>query len=200
MAGNEVIGSNLHQRLHHRLVAELADRAGDFIGQQGALQMAARRIGDRHGRHQLLGVRVLRILENGAARADLDDLAQVHHGHAMADTFDHGHVVRNEQVRQAPLGLQFLHQFDHARLLRHVQRGHGRVRHDDLGVHRQRSRDAQALALPAREFMRKAPDGVRRQSHQFEKLLRKRQRLTPGHAVHHGTLGHNFAHALTGIQ
>ncbi|KAG1537352.1 hypothetical protein G6F50_014882 [Rhizopus delemar] len=143
---------------------------------------------------------MLRVFEDGAARSDLDDLPHHHHGHAVAALLHHRHVVRNEQVRQAHLGLQFLHQFDHARLHRHVQRRHGLVRHDDLGVHRQRSRDAQALALPAREFMRKAPDGVRRQSHQFEKLLRKRQRLTPGHAVHHGTLGHNFAHALTGIQ
>ena len=37
--------------------------------------------------------------------ADLDDLAEVHHRHAVADVLDDGQVVGDEQVRQAELVL-----------------------------------------------------------------------------------------------
>ena len=78
---------------HGGLIAHCADGAGDLALQQHALEVAARRVGNRHRGHQLLGVGVLRVLLDGAARAGLDDLAQEQHGHVVADALDHGHVV-----------------------------------------------------------------------------------------------------------
>ncbi|CUK21701.1 Uncharacterised protein [Achromobacter sp. 2789STDY5608615] len=101
---------------------------------------------------------MLRVLEDGAARADLDDLAQVHHRHAMADPLDNRHVVRDEQERHAQLALQVQQQVDDLRLDRHVQRRHGFVGDHHLGIERQGPRDADALALAAGELVRIAVD------------------------------------------
>jgi hypothetical protein len=43
---------DLHQGLHHRLVANGADRTGDLALEQLAAQVAARWVGHRHGCHQ----------------------------------------------------------------------------------------------------------------------------------------------------
>ncbi len=111
-----------------------------------------------------------RPVQHFLGRADLDDLAQVHHRHAVADLFHHRDVVRDEQVRQAHLGLQLLHQLDHACLHRHVQRRHRLVGHDDLGIHAQRAGDADALALAARELVGVAVQEFARQADPFQQL------------------------------
>ena len=87
-------------------------------------------------------------------RRDLDDAAEIHHGDALADVLDHREVVRDEQVGEAELLLQVLEQVDHLRLDRHVERRDRLVAHDQLRLDRERARDADALALPAGEFVR----------------------------------------------
>ena len=47
-----------------------------------------------------------------AWRAHLDDLAHVHHRHAMTDALDDGHVVGNEQEGQPHLLLEIKQQID----------------------------------------------------------------------------------------
>src|SRR6266542_2088716 len=59
--------------------------------------MPPRRVGDRHGVDQLARVRVLRVLEHRAPRADLDDLPEVHDGNAMAHALDDRHVMRDRK-------------------------------------------------------------------------------------------------------
>ena len=56
---------------------------------------------DRHRREQRLRVRMGRALVDVVARADLDDLAEVHHGDPVGHVADDGQVVRDEDVRQA---------------------------------------------------------------------------------------------------
>ena len=63
---------------------------------------------DGDGREQRLGVRMLRIAEQLIGGGDLHDLAQVHHRDTIANVFDHGQVVRDEQVREPELFLQLL--------------------------------------------------------------------------------------------
>jgi hypothetical protein len=70
----------------------------------------------RRRRHQLSRVGMLRIFDDRGARADLDDLAQVHHRRAVADALDDGDVVRDEQEGEPHFCLQAHHQIDGARL------------------------------------------------------------------------------------
>ena len=93
MARHKMAGADLDQRCHLRQIIQSADRAGNIARQQLAPIVAARRIGHRHGRQQAARVGVLRILEHCAAWTNLDNLAQIHHRHPVADTFYHRHVV-----------------------------------------------------------------------------------------------------------
>jgi hypothetical protein len=61
--------------------------------------------------------------------------------------------VGNEDVREAELRLQVLHQVDDLRLDRDVERADGLVGNHDLRVGRQRAGDADALPLAAGEFV-----------------------------------------------
>ena len=79
---------------------------------------------------------------------------QIHDHDAMADVFDHGEVVRDEQVGQPVLLLQIHEQVHDLRLHRNIKRTDRFVAHDELRLHGQRARDANALALPAAELMR----------------------------------------------
>ena len=82
------------------------------------------------------------------------DFAEIHHHHPMADVLHHRQVMRDEEIRDAALLLQILEQIDDLRLHRNVQRAHRFVADDQLRLDRQRAGDADALALPAAEFMR----------------------------------------------
>src|SRR5450759_3423532 len=124
-------------------------------------------IGDRHRREQRLGVRVLRVVIEHHAIRDLDDLAEVHDGHAVGGVLDHRQVVGDEDVRQFELVLKVFEQVDDLRPNGHVEGAHRLVADDELRVERQGAGDADALALPARELVRVAlgvlgaePDGL----------------------------------------
>ncbi len=97
---------------------------------------------------------MLRILEHGAAGTDLDNLSEVHHRYAVADPFDHRHVVGNEQVGQAERILQIEHQVDDLGSYRDVERRDGLVGDDDPGPQRQRARQCDPLPLAAGELVR----------------------------------------------
>ena len=92
-------------------------------------------------------------LEHRLARADLDDLAEIHHRHAVADPLHHRHVVRDEQIRHAQPRLQLHQQVHHLRADRHVQRRHRFVGDDQPWLGGQRTRDA-ARAAAARRTAR----------------------------------------------
>ena len=62
----------------------------------------------------------------------------------------------DEQIGQTELLLQILEQVDDLRLDRNVERRDRLVAHDELRIDRQRARDADALALSARKFVRVA--------------------------------------------
>ena len=83
-------------------------------------------------------------------RRQLDDAAEVHHRHAVADVLDHRQVVRDEQVGQPELGLQVLEQVEHLGLDRHVERRDRLVADDQLRA-----------AAPARARCRSAAAGRR---------------------------------------
>ena len=75
---------------------------------------------------------------------------------AMAHVLDDLEVVRDEEVRDAELVLQIHEQVDDLRLDRDVERADRLVAHDELGLHGERARDADALPLAAGELVRVA--------------------------------------------
>src|SRR6185369_13344721 len=70
------------------------------------------------------------------------------------DVFDDGEVVRDEEIGEAEFLLQILEQIDDLRLHADVERAHRLVADDEFWFHRERTRDADALALAAAEFVR----------------------------------------------
>src|SRR5579872_2168381 len=89
-------------------------------------------------------------------RRHFDDLAEIHHGHAMRHVLDDRKIVADEEEREAEFGLQILQQVDDLRLDRNVERGDRLIADDQVRLGRERTRDADALALAARKLMRPA--------------------------------------------
>src|SRR5215207_4981780 len=87
-------------------------------------------------------------------RPRLDDAAEVHHRDTLRDLANHRQVVGDEQIGESPLALQVGQQVEYLRLHRNVERRDGFVAHDEAGLHRQRARDADPLALAAGELVR----------------------------------------------
>src|SRR5713226_4852044 len=131
------------------------DRRWDLALEQDGL--AARlelgvRVRDRA--QQNLGVWVERVVVNLSAVRDLDDLAEVHDRHPVADVAHHGEVVGDEEIRELELVLQVLEQVHDLGLNRYVQRGDGLVGDDQAWGQDQGAGDPDALPLPARELVR----------------------------------------------
>ncbi len=87
---------------------------------------------------------------------DLDDPAEVHDRDPVGDVADDAEVVRDEHERQPQLALQVAQEVQDLRLDRHVERRDGLVADDEPRVRGERPREADALALAARELVRVA--------------------------------------------
>ena len=73
--------------------------------------------------------------------------------------------------RQPELALEVAQQVEDLRLDRHVERGDRLVRDDHLRLERERARDPDALALPARELVRVAVVVLRVEADRVHDLL-----------------------------
>ena len=101
------ISCAFQQRVWNRQADGGVDRARDVAPERdpfAAFQLV--RVGQRDGGEQRLGVGCMGVLVQLLAAADLDDLAQVHHGDAVTDVADYRQVVRDEQVVEVQLVLQ----------------------------------------------------------------------------------------------
>ncbi|MNT65922.1 hypothetical protein D3C72_2039460 [compost metagenome] len=114
------------------------------------------------------------IAEDLGADALFHDSPVLHDGDVVADLRRDPQIMRDEDNGQAQLLAQPRQQRQHLRLHGHVQRRHRLVGDQYLRLHGQRPRQAHALALPARKFVRIAAHGVGRQADQFKQFLRAR--------------------------
>jgi hypothetical protein len=131
--------------------------------------------------------------ENLLLPRHLDDPPEIHHRHPVRDMLHHGEVVRDEEIGKIELPLEIAEQVDDLRLDRDVERRDRLVAHHELGVGRQRARNPNALALPAREFVRVSRRMVARQPHQPHELPHARPPLRPpADPVHLERLLENF--------
>ena len=124
-----------------------------------------------------------RLVEQVLHRAHLDDLAAVHHRHALAEIVHHAQVVGDEQVGQ-PLGpLQLPEQVEDLRAHRNVQGRHRLVGDDQVGLQRHGPGDADALALAAAELMGVAVAVLRLETHHLQQLHHPVAHLVGGNDV-----------------
>ena len=158
-------------------------------------------VGLRHRGQQRLRVRVQRPRVQLLRVGDLDHPADVHHHHPVGDVLHHRQVVADEQVGQPQSLLQVLQQVDDLGLHRDVQRRHGLVADDQVGVQGQRPGDADALPLPAGERVRVAARVLRAQPDDGQQLGDPvAQRLPLQHLVDDEGLGDHPADGHPGVQ
>ena len=134
-------------------------------------------------------------------RRGLDDPAQVHHGHPLAEMLDDGEVVRDEQDAQAQFVLQRPEQFEDGRLDGHVKRGDRFVGHEHVRSYRESSRDSQPLALTAGELAGVRVQCVLLQAHTVEQPDALGAHLAGrNHAMEPEQSGEHRPHADPGIE
>ena len=144
---------------------------------------AQRRVGHRHGRQQRLGVRVRRAGVDLVLLAQLGHPAEVHDADPVRDVPHDRQVVGDEDVGQAELVLQLLHQVDDLRLHRHVERRDRLVADEHLGVEGDAAGDADALPLAAGELVGVAVDVLGVEPDEVEQLLDPLAAPALGHDV-----------------
>ena len=79
-----------------------------------------------------------------------------------------------KKIGQAKAFAQILEQVDHLRLDRHVERGYRFVADDEFRFERERARDPDPLALPARHLVRVAVGEFRIEAAHREQLTHPR--------------------------
>ena len=86
-------------------------------------------------------------------------------------------IMRNEQHRKMRFLLQSLKKIHNLRLHTHIQRGNRLIRHEELRIHRQRTRNPDSLPLTAAELMRVPTRKLRSLSHHIQQLRNPLQTL-----------------------
>ena len=89
-------------------------------------------------------------------RRHLNDFAEIHYRHSVAESFNNGKIVRNENIGQIELRPEVSKQCQNLCLDRHIQRRDRFIKYNDFRACQQGSCNADALGLPTGKFMRKA--------------------------------------------
>ncbi|MDB5506688.1 MAG: hypothetical protein JWR75_1326 [Devosia sp.] len=77
---------------------------------------------------------MLRDAEHIGSVADLDDLATVHHGDAVADLRGNAQIVGDEQRREIETPADFVEEREHLRLHRNIEGRHRLIGETDIDV------------------------------------------------------------------
>src|SRR5216683_706105 len=151
------------QERHFRRTARLAlgaaavEAADRRIGIDRAARLAAQpqpahallRIGLRDGRDQRARIGVPGVGEDLGRGSFLDDLAEIHHQHAIAQQAHHVEIVAHEQVAHAELALELLQELQDHDLHRDVEGGGRLVQDQQLGFDGDGAGDADPGLLAA---------------------------------------------------
>jgi len=103
----------------------------------------------RYRGEQLTRGGMRRLVQDLLDRTAFHKLPGAHHRHARSNLRHNRHTVRNENISQPKLLLQFLKQKKHLRADRNIQRGNRLVRNNGLGPQNERARNADALPRSA---------------------------------------------------
>ncbi len=115
-------------------------------------------------------VRILRALEDVAARGVLDDAALVHDEHALGRLEDDAEVVADEDGGEALRLLQLGDRVHDRVLHEHVERGGRLVEHHESRFEREGQCDGHALTHTAGQFTREAGEDLRREPDLLDEL------------------------------
>ena len=142
-----------------------------------------------------------RALIDVVPRADLNHLAEVHHGHAVGDVPHDRQIVRHEDVGEAEVALQRLEKVDHLCADRDVECRHRLVEDYELRVECERPCDTDPLALSTRELVRETicmlgrePDDAQQLVHAGPPLL------AAGAAMDHERFAHDVPDGHTRVE
>jgi hypothetical protein len=128
------------------------DGRGDIPGQEDAIAFGGR-VHRGHGGQQDLGVGMLRVAANGVSRTGFHHATEVHDHDALAEVFDDGEIVRDEQVREPAVALDVLKQIDDLGLDAHVEGTDRLVTNDKPWLDGEGAGDADALPLASAELV-----------------------------------------------
>lgn len=113
------------------LIGGTCQITGEHDAFAGALDV---RIRDGNRREQRLRIGMLWILEYFVDAAMLNESAQIHDGYSIGDVPNDGEVVRDEEVGQAQLGLEFIEKVNYTSLDGNVESRDRFIKHHNLGV------------------------------------------------------------------
>ena len=113
--------------------------------------------------------------EQHFARRDLDDAAAAHDGDAVGHVVDDREIVRDEEIGEAEFAAQIVEEIENLRLHRDVERRDRFIADEQLRSEREGARDADALALAARETMRIAAEEARIEAGRLHQRLDRRE-------------------------
>ena len=111
----------------------------------------------------------------------LDDLTQVHHGHAVGGEPDRGDVVGDQEVGDLPFPLQLEQAVEDLGLDGDVERAGRFVQHDQPRVDDERPGQRETLASAAGELVRVLVEAIDRQPHGRQHLLHRLPDRRGGH-------------------
>ena len=97
---------------------------------------------------------MLGILVQAGTIGELDNFAEVHDRHPMADVLHNTQIMRDEKVSELELLLQIHQQVDDLGLDGNIERAHWLVANDELRLDGECSRNSHALTLPSAELVR----------------------------------------------
>ena len=108
----------------------------------------------RNGIEKSHCVRVLGMIENVVGGALFDDLARIHHDHALANFGHDTEIVSDHDDRRAEIAIEPVHQIENLSLNGHIERGCRLVGDQHSRIAGQRDGDHHALSHSAGELMR----------------------------------------------
>src|SRR6185437_1765093 len=162
--------------------------------------LAQIRIGYRHRGEKGLAVGMDRPAVEILGRREFHELAEIHHGDAVAHVPNDPEIVGDEDVGQLELPLEIVQEVQHLGLDRDVERRDRFVSHDQLRVQGERPGDPDPLALPTRELVREPVVVLRGEADRLEQLLHARSTLRLLDAVDLERGADDRADALARVQ
>ena len=148
---------------------EIKDSPPTYLDAPGLLRSLPALFFDQGGPENM-GVGMTRSIRNAVGKAYLHDLAQVHHGHLMADEFHHPKVVRYEEVREPEPLLKVPKQVHDLSLDGDVEGARGLVGDDKPRSDREHPRHTDPPLFTARELVGEVGELGLFEAHLFEQI------------------------------
>ena len=183
-----------------RVSARLGE-AGRWPAMDVVLEPFRRDRQSRHRRKQLSRIGLARSPQYARCRALLHDPARLQHDRPPAKCAHHAKIMGDHQDRQVPGRAQLREQRDDLTTGDDIERAHGLVGEEHARSTDDRPGDRDALALSARELVRVAGGGIRRQAHGPERVCDECVcRAAMGDPQGPHRLAHDATHALAWIE